>query len=220
MKRIQAFVVPMMLAFGAALLYSSCAPSIRMTTSWVNQENPVREAHKSVFLMVLTDNLEMRSLLENNLYNAATANGIKAYKSLDVLGPISGLQKDMIKDEVVLNKIKEKGSETVFTVALVDEKSETRYVPGSTVVFAPYPHYGYYGRFNDYYNYSSVTYTRGYFKSDKTYFIESNLYDVATQNILLSIQSRAENPSAIKKESKAYTKLLVKELKQLGMLKK
>jgi hypothetical protein len=53
---------------------------------------------------------------------------------------------------------------------------------------------GFYG----YYNYWSPTlYSPGYYTTDKTYFIEANAYDMETQKIIWSVQSKAENPSGI-----------------------
>ncbi|HRI19814.1 MAG TPA: hypothetical protein PLA68_02620 [Panacibacter sp.] len=122
--------------------------------------------------------------------------------------------------EAFLKKVSDLGCETIFTVALVDKQSETRYNPGSSSIYAPYPMYGYYGRFGGYYGYSSMMYSPGYYSTDKTYFLESNLYDAKTEELLLSIQSKAENPPAIQKSSKLYTESLIKELESLGLLKK
>ena len=43
------------------------------------------------------------------------------------------------------------------------------------------------------------------------------LFDVKTEEILFSIQSKAANPPAINKASKMYTQTLVDEIKKLGL---
>lgn len=210
----------MLCIVAAAWSVSSCSPAIQTTASWVNKEKTTPpQDYKSVFITVLTDNLETKTILENDLANAAAAHGFKAYKSLESFGPISGKEGLPVK-EAFLKKVNELNCETIFTVALVDKESETRYNPGTTTIYAPYPRYGYYGRFGGYYGYSSMMYSPGYYSTDKTYFLESNLYDTKTEELLVSIQSKAENPPAIQKSSKLYTESLIKELETLGFLKK
>ena len=51
-------------------------------------------------------------------------------------------------------------------------------------------------------------YSPGYWTTDKTYFIEANAYDVETQALIWSVQSKADNPSGIEKSSKEYTEML------------
>lgn len=214
----QSLLIVILLLVSFAVL-NSCSPSIKTTASWVNKEKGVPQSYKSIFIVVLSQNIESKTILENDLYNAATAEGFKAYKSIEVFGPVSGKENMPVK-EAFLKKVSDLGCETIFTVALVDKKSETRYNPGSTSIYAPYPMYGYYGRFGGYYGYSSMMYSPGYYSTDKTYFLESNLYDAKTEELLLSIQSKAENPPAIQKSSKLYTESLIKELESLGLLKK
>src|SRR3954469_25160914 len=63
--------------------------SIEVTGSWVNKEKISDGPYNSVFIMVLTQDLEKRTVLEKDLATAANANGIKAVKSLDVFGPVT-----------------------------------------------------------------------------------------------------------------------------------
>src|SRR6476646_10746965 len=63
--------------------------SIEVTGSWVNKEKASGKSYNSVFLLVLTQNLETRTILENDLANVSKANGIKAVQSLAVFGPVT-----------------------------------------------------------------------------------------------------------------------------------
>ena len=55
---------------------------------------------------------------------------------------------------------------------------------------------------------------------EKTYFMQGNLYDAASEEIMWSVQSKIFNPSSVKKFSKSYTASLVKQLEQEKLLKK
>jgi hypothetical protein len=186
---------------------------------------------KSVFIIAFTDNRELRLELENNLAAAAVKRGLTAYKSMEIIGSVDMKQMAPVKD-VFIKKLKDLNCESVFTVALVNVLSETRYVPGSSVSYSPYSYgayggyggygaYGAYGGFGGYYGYAvSTMSTPGYYTTDNKYFIESKLFDLKTDELLLSIQSKAKNPEGIAKSSKEYTDLVMEELENLKSEKK
>ena len=54
----------------------------------------------------------------------------------------------------------------------------------------------------------------GYYETNHLYFIESNLYDTNTLELLWSVQSHSYNPSDIEKVSKDYCHELFDELEK------
>ncbi len=150
--------------------------------------------HK-IFIFVMTQNYDVQVNLETDLADAAEAKGIRTVKSIDAFGPILTLDK-MPKNDVMLKAIRDLGCDGIFTVAVVDEQSKTHYVPGSySGGFVPYAGYGYY--YSGYYAYSPAFYSPGYYETDKTYFIESNLFNAITEKMLISMQSKVVNPPTL-----------------------
>jgi len=193
--------------------------SMRIMATWVDKEKTAAQKgqkHKT-FIWVMTQNYDVQSNLENNLANAAQARGATVVKSIDAFGPI--LSNDKLPSrEAVLKSVRSLGCDGIFIVALVDQHSETHYVEGySGGAFVPYPGYG--GSYNGYYAYTVPLYNPGYYSTDKTYFVESNLFDANSEQILISMQSKVVNPPAIEKAAKQYTEMLVKELQARGFLK-
>jgi hypothetical protein len=208
------------LAFLFGFTFSSCSnSSMRIMATWVSKEDkPVPQPGKhKIFIFVMTQNYEVQVNLENDLAEAAEAKGIRTVKSVDAFGPILTVDK-MPKSEVLLKAIRDLGCDGIFTVALVNEESKTHYVPGSySGGFVPYSGYGYY--YSGYYAYSPAFYTPGYYETDKTYFIESNLFNAITEKLLISMQSKVVNPPTAMKASKKYTQMLVTELQAQGFMK-
>ena len=198
----------------------SCSTPLKTTATWWDKEklDSIRSKVKTVFIAVMAQNIEVKSTLENDLYKTAAAHGIKAIRSIDVYPP-GLLRQSLPTKDAILKKIRELNCDAIFTVAMVDHKSETRYV-STTTAYAPYPYYGYYGTFGTYYDYSSVVYSPGYYSTDNTYYLESNLYNARTEALVMSMQSKAVNPSSIEKSSKEYTDALLQELDKQGLLKK
>jgi len=208
------------LAFLLAIAMSSCSSSsMRIMATWVNKKDmpaPQPGKHK-IFIFAMTQNYEAQVNIENDLAAAAEAKGIRTVKSVDAFGPILTLDK-LPKTEVLLKAIRDLGCDGIFTIAVVDQQSQTYYTPGSSAgVFVPYSGYGTY--YSGYYAYSPVFYTPGYYSTDKTYFIESNLFNANTEKMLVSMQSKVVNPPDIVKASKQYTQMLVTELQAHGFMK-
>ena len=213
-----------------SFMISSCSPSIKTTSSWVNREKLPAEPVKSVFIMAFTDKMDVRSHLEDALAIAAQKKGLKTYKSIDVIGPVDIKYIAPVKD-VFMKKLQALNCETIFTVALVDATSETKYVGGTSISYTPYsysPYGGYggysanaaYGGFGGYYGYTVNTMsTTGYYKTDNKYFLEAKMFDLQTEEVLLSIQTKADNPASIEKSSKEYAQAVMDEIKRLGLQK-
>ena len=216
----------------SSLTIISCSPAIKATGSWVNREKIPPEPIKSVFVVAFTDNMDVRLHLENNIAEAAEKKGLKAYKSTEIIGTVEMKYVAPVKD-VFLKKLHDLNCESIFTVALVNAVSETKYVPGTTASYLPYSYGAYggyggygayggpYGGFGGYYGYAvSTVSTPGYYVTDNKYFIEAKLFDIKSDELLLSIQSKATNPAEIAKSSKEYTKSLMEEIEKLRLRKK
>jgi hypothetical protein len=229
MKNTKLFLAMLIISFSLSII--SCAPTIKTTGYWVNREKLPAEPIKSVFIIALTDNMELRSTLENDLTAAAEKRGLKAYKSMDIIGPVDLKLIAPVKD-VFLKKLNDLNCETIFTVALVNQISETKYVEASSYSYSPYAYgafggyggygaMGTYGGFGGYYGYAVNTFsTPGYYTTDNKYFIEGKLFEIKTDETLFSIQSKADNPSGIEKSSKKYTEILMKEIDEMKKQKK
>src|SRR5436190_23870800 len=88
-KIILVALLPVTISLMASCKTVKKATSIQVTGSWVNKEKAAGKSYNSIFIIVLTENLETRTVLENDLANAAKANGIKGVKSLAVFGPVT-----------------------------------------------------------------------------------------------------------------------------------
>ena len=212
-------ILAVVIALGYSCSSSKEATSMEVIGSWVNKEQVQGAKANSVFIVVLTQNMATRSLMERDLAAAATSHGIKPVPSLSVLTPVTGVPDSVIM-EAFVRQVNKSGCNTVLLVSLLDSRNDTKYVPSSSYTYNPYSSYGYYGMYPTYYatTFNTIS-TPGYYVTNNTYYIESNLYDVASQKILFSIQTKAVNPDDIDKASKKFTATLIEEIKNNGMLK-
>jgi len=213
------FIIAMILVLGYGCSSSKKAASMEVIGSWVNKEEMQGKKANSVFIVVLTQNMSTRSLMERDLAAAATSHGIKSVPSLSVLTPVTGVPDSVIM-QAFIRQVDKSGCNMVLIVSLLDSRNDTKYIPSSSYTYEPYSHYGYYGYYPTYYatTFNTIS-TPGYYVTNNTYYVESNLYDVASKKILFSIQTKAVNPDDIDKASKKFTETLIEEIKENGMLK-
>jgi hypothetical protein len=202
--------------FMITVLIGACTSTKESSGVWVNKEKIKGKTFNKLFIVVMTADPEARATVENDLARVATSRGHPVVKSIDVIPTDMKDPKMPTKDEVVA-KVKESGCDGVFVATVLKKEEDIRYTPGTTAYsVAPYQTYypGYYT-----YWYPSVS-TPSYYDTEKTYFMQSNLYDVASEEIMWSVQSKIFSPSSLKKFSQAYTSTLVKQLEKEKLIKK
>ncbi|MEJ8803261.1 hypothetical protein [Pontibacter sp. H249] len=207
------YIMPILMA---AFLWS-CASSTRITGTWKTPKPPTEKYDKLV-IAALTDNVRARQQVETDMQAQFQARGINVTKSIDIFPPTAS-SKGGPDVDLLLDKLKADGYNGIITVALIDEKTETRYVPGN-YGYAPMTRFGWYGRFRGYYSYWYPTlYDPGYYTEDKIYFLETNLYDESTENLVWSAQSQSYSPSSLRNASEKLAEITVSQLARDGLIK-
>lgn len=203
-----------------AVVFIACSSAKESTTVWVNRDKIQGKSFNNVFIMVMTNDLEARKKLETDLAAATLKAGYRAVKSIDVMAPTFTNVKPPIKEEIEKH-VKQSGCDAVFVASLLKKEEKVRYTPGTTA-YAAGTYYtwgggGYFGYYNHFYPTVS---TPGYYTQEKNYFMQSNLYDVTTEDAMWSVQSTIFAPSNLNRFSKTYTTSLIKQLEEASLLKK
>jgi hypothetical protein len=198
------------------LTMSACTPPQQVLNSWVNRDALPKHPYKSIFVLALTANKENGFYLEGQMVKLFNSRGQKAVKSSDVFTPVF-LGSDELSPELVVKAVKQSGCDAVIVMTLLDIKEEDTYHPEVTY-YATEPYYGSYGRYWGHY-YNEVT-DPEYYTTEKTYFIETNFYDAASETHLWSIQSDAYNPTGLESFFHDYSKMLKAQLIKEGLISK
>jgi hypothetical protein len=202
-----------------AIVCFACTSTKETTGVWKNTEKLAGKSYSKIFIVVMSGNLEARTKVESDLSAAATAKGYANIKSIDVMQP-KFTDTDLPAKEDIIKQVKANNCDAVFVATLLKKEEDVRYTPGSTA-YSVMPYYSWQGNFFGYYSHwaPSVS-TPGYYEKSKNYFIQSNLYDVASQEIMWSVQSAVFDPASLQKFSGTYTSELVRSLAKEGLLKK
>ncbi len=197
-------------------LLINCGTATNITGTWSNPEATL-SGYDAILVTALTPNVVARRAVESSVVKELQAKGVNAKSSIEVFPP--NFMNNKPTKEEVLAKVREEKMKGVLTIALLDTQEDTRYVPGTTA-YAPYPRYGYYGSFGGYYGaYYGRVYDPGYYTTSRTYFLENNLYDTDSEDLVWSAQSKSYDPSNVDAASKSLAKALVYEMDKEGILK-
>lgn len=198
--------------------FLSCMPTkdITITNSWINRERLKERAYKNIYIIGLFNNTTVSAILEYEIAMEANSRRYKTYRNREEFPYIFD---DPAKGkEMLLAKVKTLGCDAIFITTLKDVHSESHYVSTSSIgvgVSGYTPMNGYANNFDSYYSsYYTETSLSGYYETNKLYFVESNLYDANTHELLWSVQSQSYNPVDIEKVSKDYTHELFDELEK------
>ena len=194
-----------------------CGPTQKITGSWASPDATVNGPYDKVFVVVLSPNSTANYDIEAQMANTLISRGFKVLRSTDIFPPKFSITQDLTREKLT-EAISKRGCDAVLMLSLLDSKEVESYNPGT--VYAPV-NYGYYGSYYGYYNhYYPQVYSPGYYSVDKTYYLETNLYDLADDKLLWSVQSEAKNPKDLHSWFKAYANMLISHLKSKGLNQK
>ena len=221
------------LLFLISLIFVGCGPSTKLTMSWANEEGTPK-SYEKLAVVSLTPNSSSRYLMERAMVADFIDDGIKAiptYEIFPMADRISELEKlvgdaEELKRRVT-QKVTDNGIDAIMIISVFDIEKEQRYVNdhnysmgGSAYYGSPYyGGRGYYGSphmrgsYYNYYAYSIGTvYNSGYYVDDYTYFIECNLYDVATEELLWTGRTKTVNMKSVEEEVVYFSEVVIKEI--------
>ncbi len=194
------------------ILFSSCT-STRITSSWVDPDLSNANYQKLLVLgMFQPKDQSLRTRIENQFVKQLGDGGITVKSGFEQYGP-KAFQSN--SEDEVIKKLKATGYDAILTTTLLD-KSKDQYYNQGTSRLEPVG-YARVGR------YITTIYDRvyqpGYYTTSTEYFLESNLYDLKTGDLVYSVQSKTADPSSAYNLGNNYSKRIT-DLQAKGLLKK
>jgi hypothetical protein len=162
--------------FSFVFLIISCAGT-ELTHEQVNEDYKGGPA-SNILVIAITGNEDSRRSYEREFVAQLESAGVKAISSEDAIPMPADLE---MKKETILNAVNQFENDAVIITHLVDKEEKEIYTRGG------HPHRGFYGSYRSRY---SWTHDPGYSSSSKTLRLETNLYDVKTEKLIWSGQSK------------------------------
>jgi len=191
------------------VMLGGCA-STKISQSWVEPNNT--KTYDNLLIVGVAESEQNRRAWESYFVESLKEKHIDAEASYRLLG------NKKINRENVSEAIKGTGIQGVIVTSLVSVDEETIYRPSVSY----YPTYGagYYGGLYSYYPHvQTYVNSPGYYSTHETYVLETNLYDVDSEELVWSARSRSFSPESVDEVIVDLTKLLIKDLEAKKLLK-
>ena len=200
---------------GTVAIFTIISCNSTQVISSYKDEKVTAKDYKKILVLGIFQQKEraLRQEAETQLVNKLNDAGYNAVAAIDDFGPKAF---DKVSEDQLAAKLKTSGYDAVITTALLDKKDEENFQPGTSRL---QPVGIFYNRFGRYYStvYDRV-YSPGYYTTSTDYFLESNLYDIASGNLLYSVQTKSFDPSSAISLASDNSKKIVKDLKEKGVL--
>ena len=173
--------------------------------SWLNPRYE-ETVFKKLFVIGVSENDSGRRLFEDRFAKALAGEGVTAQASWGLLPQSTRLTKDQIR-----GAIEGGGFDGVLITRVLGVDQHQEYVPASTYTVPTGSYgYGYYGYYNTSYG---TVHEPGYFKTNTTFRLETNLYSAATGGLVWSGQSDTLNPDSLTDVIDSVTEAVAKKLR-------
>ncbi len=200
------------LTISAFVLVAGCSSANKtvITGAWDNPDHNIEDFAK-ILVLGISDNQSSRAVVEQTVADEFGTVGFSAITAVQNFTPeeLAAMREDR---ELAKKRLQEIGVDGVLVMSVLDVKEETYYVPGTTT-YQPTMAYPYYG---GYYGYWGRTYTTihspGYYEETVSIFLESNLYDIETNSLIWSAQSKTQDPSSVKALADNFARVLIDEM--------
>jgi hypothetical protein len=204
----------LLLALIGSLMLVGCTPSTRLLASWHDPSYRPGTLHRPLVLAVARQPA-VRAKLEDEFVRQLRADGVDAMQSYELVGTVVG--PNLIAQ--VKDKLPAAHRDSVLVTHLVDVKTETVFVPSEG--YGPYYGYSYpayYDRLGAYYahSYASVG-EPGYTYEYRTYELETNLYDAATDKLVWTVSTESEAPGSLDDAVHDFVGVVMKDIKERGL---
>lgn len=213
MKKIQLIILGLIAVFAI----SSCR-STEMAATYLNPDADPELKYDKIYVTAIFNMENGRKMLEDEVAHDLRERDIRSTVSHEVF---PGPGKEFMEDQnMVYNKIDGSGNDGILTVAVIWEESNTRFVPSnnvySPVVINPYyrDYWRYYG------NAGSITYEPGYYTTTRNYFIEANLYDVESKELVWSGQTEVYSLADMDNLTANIADMIINELEDANLFDK
>lgn len=191
-------------------ILSSCA-NTKITSSWMDQSK-AGTSFNDILVIGIAEMEHNRRLFEEEFTSQLTAAGIESEVSYKILPEGTQINRD-----TVAAAIEGKNIDAVIVTHVVGVDKETVYHQPTTTYR---PSYGYYSDLYSYYPHvNTYVHQPGYYQTYDVARLETNLYEVKSESLVWSAQSRSFAPESAKEVIDDLIKLVIQDLKEKGLIK-
>lgn len=171
---------------------------------------------QKVLVLAITDDLLARKGVEQGLAEQISKTGTLAEPAITYIpGDLDTLDRETVRSQAE-QAVTDSKADAVLTISLISDQTRDQYTPPQVNQIAlptVEPRFGPYVG----YHYDTVV-TPGYFTSQREVFIQSDLFDAQTTNVVWRAQSKTMNPTDLETGVEDFGGVMIDRLLNDGML--
>ena len=183
----------------------SCSSTMIIGT-WKKGENQELKYNK-IAILGISHSSSYRKIFEQSVEEQMLNYGYAAEGALDFLPPNEN--EDNTSPEIVMAFFESAKVDAILSIHLLEIDDDRRYVPGS-LYFTPY--YNAYSFYDYYYDMYDYVYVPSYYTGELDVFLEANLFDFATGELLWTAQTETTDLNSVAEIANSFANVLVKDL--------
>jgi hypothetical protein len=198
----------------SSIFLASCA-NTKISQSWVDPDH--KKAYNDLLIIGIAESESNRRAYESHFVEELASRGAEAEASYKLIK-----SNEKIDRNTVVNAIKGLDIDGVIITHMVAVDEETIYRPGMGYSYSGYGGYGGYGggMYGYYPHVNSYVHSPGYYTTHETYTLETNLYDVNSEELIWTARSRTFSPESVDEVIVDLTKLLINDLAEKNLIRK
>lgn len=193
----------LLLVLSTFVLMVSCAPTTKIQKTWSDSSLTKEkfDSYKKMLVIAVLKDETGRRIAEDKL--------VESFKNTKIVQSYTYLTPADTTQQIVEQKLKNDGFDAVLYMRLKQVEKSVTYNQGS----------GYSGGYGWYGGYRGGYYSPGYYSEDKTFVVETNIYEVAANKLMWSTTTETLNPTTIEKSLDRIIYTLKNELTRKGYIK-
>ncbi len=196
-------------AIFSLIVITSCT-NTKITSTWMDSKK-AGTSFNDILIIGIAEEEHNRRLFEETFTTQLNAAGVENAVSYRILPEGTEINRDSVNAA-----IKGKEIDAVIVTHMVSVEEETVYRQNMDYR----PTYGYYnGLYNYYPHVNSYVNQPGYYTTHDVVILETNLYEVKSEELVWSAQSRSFAPESAKEVIDDLVKLVIKDLQEKGLIK-
>ena len=191
------------------LILTSCGSKMKVLHSWTDDSLKGYSVDDVLVIGFTRDHTSQR-LFEDSFVEAFVAGNITATQSYKTAGWETKPDKTKVKEAILKS-----GAKSVLMTRMIDQKTKTnRYAGMGSLEYVSTAYYsGMYSFYGSSVMAVPITTTTG-----RTLYLESNLYDVASEKLIWTALTEAKDPTRIKADFNKFVKVVMDDMRQQNLL--
>ena len=192
----------------------ACATPTETYSTWQTRTSEAKPTFSHLYVLAMSEKAANAAVVEKEIRHNLEKEGIRVTLGSETLGSV-----DRASDgfrEAVTAEVQQSGADGVMVVTLLKIEERDEYVPPQVDYTPAYNAHVYLGYAPYVGHHSTLLYQPGYYYNARDYYLQTQLYSIASKKPVWQAQSRTMNPDTLARGAQGFARSMVEALSDDG----